>query len=162
MATPGARSAYELLLQAIQQQKQRQPNLGFGSTLSSVPDSGSPQGGLLGLLLASQSIQNRQQGRAVNSQSTPQGLTDPNFRQLARFVQPPAVIAPSIVPDGFDNLGPAADGSTIGPLGEQYVGRKPTMSECVDRCLHLLPSPSGDLQSMEYHQCITKCMAGEL
>ncbi len=29
---------------------------------------------------------------------------------------------------------------------------------CVNKCLHLLPSPSGDLQSSEYRKCYGECM----
>ncbi len=31
-------------------------------------------------------------------------------------------------------------------------------SECVNKCLHLLPSPSGDLQSSEFRSCYRRCM----
>ena len=30
--------------------------------------------------------------------------------------------------------------------------------ECMDRCEHLLPSPSGDLQSSEFRECYDRCM----
>ena len=30
--------------------------------------------------------------------------------------------------------------------------------ECMDRCIHLLPSPSGDLQSSEFRKCYDSCM----
>ena len=33
----------------------------------------------------------------------------------------------------------------------------PSDEECRNRCLHLLPSPSGDLQSSEYRKCFRKC-----
>jgi hypothetical protein len=55
MADPTARNAYELLLQAIQQ-NQQQPNPDFGST-----------GGLLGRLLAVQAASNQQQLSAPNN-----------------------------------------------------------------------------------------------
>ena len=29
---------------------------------------------------------------------------------------------------------------------------------CLDQCLHLLPSPSGDLQSSEFRKCYRQCM----
>jgi hypothetical protein len=41
---------------------------------------------------------------------------------------------------------------------QEYVMSGLTHSQCTDRCLHLLPSPSGDLQSSEYRQCVGKCM----
>ncbi len=31
-------------------------------------------------------------------------------------------------------------------------------SRCVEECLHLLPSPTGDLQSSEYRKCYRECM----
>ena len=30
--------------------------------------------------------------------------------------------------------------------------------ECLDKCLHLLPSPSGDLQSSEFRKCYRECI----
>jgi hypothetical protein len=30
--------------------------------------------------------------------------------------------------------------------------------ECVKKCLHLLPSPTGDLQSSEFRKCYRECM----
>jgi len=33
-------------------------------------------------------------------------------------------------------------------------------NRCVQECLHLLPSPTGDLQHMEYHKCYGECMRG--
>lgn len=41
---------------------------------------------------------------------------------------------------------------------QQFRMAGPTHSQCVDRCLHLLPSPSGDLQSSEFRKCVGKCM----
>ena len=62
----------------------------------------------------------------------------------------------------FVDQGPIAHSPNVSLpklIDQQYaMGRKPTMSECVDRCLHLLPSPSGDLQSSEFRQCVDKCM----
>lgn len=161
MAAPKARNAYEVLLQAIQQQNQQRQS--SDSTLSSIPDDSS-SGSLLGKFLTAQAVRNQWQAAADYNDPIPSEVKDPNFRHLARLVPPQTIVAPSIVPDSPDTLGMAAAGSTLGSGSAQYAmgRRKPTMSECVDRCLHLLPSPSGDLQSMEYHQCITKCMAGEL
>jgi len=34
----------------------------------------------------------------------------------------------------------------------------PPGKDCYQQCKHLLPSPSGDLQSSEYRQCYRKCM----
>lgn len=31
-------------------------------------------------------------------------------------------------------------------------------SRCVDKCIHLLPSPSGYLQSSEFRLCVAQCM----
>jgi hypothetical protein len=62
--------------------------------------------------------------------------------------------------DPFDQgLTPNAQASRARPNDQEHaMGRKPTYSECVDQCLHLLPSPSGDLQSSEFRQCVGKCM----
>jgi hypothetical protein len=30
--------------------------------------------------------------------------------------------------------------------------------ECLDKCLHLLPSPSGDLQASEFRKCYRECI----
>ena len=30
--------------------------------------------------------------------------------------------------------------------------------ECLEKCLHLLPSPSGDLQSSEFRKCYRECI----
>ena len=149
MAAPKARNAYQLLLQAIRQQNQQQPNLDLSSP-----------GGLLGRLLTAQAAPNQQQPSAPNSgQNLSPG--DPNFRQLVRVVQPPTVVAPSIVPDGTDNVGVGADGPAPAFGSAQYAtddDYRKRMSDCVDQCLHLLSSPSGDLQSSEFRQCVGKCM----
>jgi hypothetical protein len=82
VAAPKALSAYDLLLQTIQQQKLQQQNL------ASMPDSSSdvyPQGGLLGRLLAVQSSQN-QQPSVLNNEKNVSQPSDPNFRQLSRLV----------------------------------------------------------------------------
>lgn len=150
MAAPKARNAYDLLLQAIQRQNQQQPDSDLGST---------QPGGLLGRLLATPGAQNQGQAAAVSNQPVPSAPRDPSFRQLVRRVEPQTVVAPSIVPDGPDSLGGAADGSAAGSGDEHYaMGYRERMSACVDQCLHLLSSPSGDLQSSEYRQCVGKCM----
>ncbi len=92
--------------------------------------------------------------------------------------------APSIVPsDGDDRkikarLPEFADGSSIVRYARSapslYDDSKPdssyssqyqysmtshaAYSKCVDKCLHLLPSPSGDLQSSEFRLCVARCM----
>ena len=35
---------------------------------------------------------------------------------------------------------------------------KETHKQCVQECLHLIPSPSGDLQASEYHKCFQECL----
>lgn len=149
MVAPKARNAYELLLQALQQQNQQQPSPGFGSPA-----------GLLGRLLAAQGAPNQQQLSTPRNEQSPKA-GDPDFRQLARVVQSPTVVAPPIVPDGFSSLGAMPGGSTMGSGGAQYAmdgSYRQRMSDCVDQCIHLLSSPSGDLQSSEFRQCVGKCM----
>jgi hypothetical protein len=42
---------------------------------------------------------------------------------------------------------------------QQYsMASQAAYSKCVDKCLHLLPSPSGDLQSSEFRLCVAQCM----
>ncbi len=41
----------------------------------------------------------------------------------------------------------------------ELAKRQPNKHDrCVTQCLHLLPSPSGDLQSSEYRKCYRECM----
>jgi len=111
MAASKPRNAYELLLQAIQQQNQQQLNPDFGSMLSSNPESGNgSSGGLLGRLLTAPAAQNQQQPSAPNKRQILPQPRDPNFRQLARLVQPLEIASPSIVPDGAGEVGITADG----------------------------------------------------
>src|SRR5712672_2540623 len=93
MATPDVRTAYELLRRAMQQNFLQQQGGGFCPMPNSAPgyNSGgydSPQGGLLGRLLALDSQQNPYQPLAENSRAAPAVPPDPNFRQLLRV--PPA------------------------------------------------------------------------
>lgn len=74
--------------------------------------------------------------------------------------QPPLAPSPSADPnglsvtDGPDSLGPSQAGS-----GQQYsMASHAAYSRCVDKCLHLLSSPSGDLQSSEFRLCVAQCM----
>jgi hypothetical protein len=73
---------------AVEQQRQQQ-GVDFGSTPNVAPNfspetSFSPQGGLLGRLLALQAEQARQQPFAGNSGAAPLRSLDPNFGQLSR------------------------------------------------------------------------------
>jgi RHS repeat-associated protein len=46
-------------------------------------------------------------------------------------------------------------------LAENVCARGPSKSkreECLEKCLHLLPSPSGDLQSSEFRKCYRECI----
>ena len=63
------------------------------------------------------------------------------------------------------NDDPKADGSywpkssETGSNQQQYsMASHAAYSKCVDKCLHLLPSPSGDLQSSEFRLCVAQCM----
>jgi hypothetical protein len=49
--------------------------------------------------------------------------------------------------------------SETGSNQQQYsMASYAAYSKCVDKCLHLLKSPSGDLQSSEFRQCVGQCM----
>jgi hypothetical protein len=68
-------------------------------------------------------------------------------------------LAPSLNDD------PKADGpywpksSKTGSNQQQFsMASHAAYSRCVDKCLHLLPSPSGDLQSSEFRLCVAQCM----
>lgn len=70
-----------------------------------------------------------------------------------------ASLAPSLNDD------PKADGpnwsksSKTGSNRQQFsMASHAAYSKCVDKCLHLLPSPSGDLQSSEFRLCVAQCM----
>lgn len=166
-----AGSVYDLLRWIMQQQNLQQPDYGSAQSATPSPSSdgyGSPQGGLFGRLLA----QNPEQPQAENNGSILSEPRDPNFRQLSRrLAQPKETIAPSNTPGGiYANLAPtfnvddveaAAEGASAPKSGDQQyaMGRRPTHSQCVDRCMHLLLfPPSGDLQSSEFRQCVGQCM----
>lgn len=87
------------------------PNVAPGATFDS---SGSPQGGLLGRLLALQAEQSRYQPVRENSGQPPSVARNPNFRQLLRVpttVLPQGTIGPSNLPDNQSN-------PTYSPFGE--------------------------------------------
>lgn len=97
-----------------------------------------------------------------NLQLTSQ-LGDSNFRQLSRIVGgeptafPPALGGFSAASEHQALVAPATDGSrSTGP--SQYAMGRSKHDKCVDQCLYLLPSPSGDLQSSEYRKCYRECM----
>ncbi len=52
---------------------------------------------------------------------------------------------------GVDLAGPLVPGVLAA------IGRS-RHEECLDKCLHLLPSPSGDLQASEFRKCYRECM----
>jgi hypothetical protein len=84
MATPNVLGAYELLRRAMQQQ-----GGGFCPMPNSAPGYNSdgydsPQGGLLGRLLALDAKQSPYQPPASNDGAAPATPSDPNFRQLSR------------------------------------------------------------------------------
>jgi len=46
-----------------------------------------------------------------------------------------------------------------GSSQQQYsMATHAAYSRCVDKCLHLMSSPSGDLQSSEFRRCVAQCM----
>jgi hypothetical protein len=74
----------------------------------------SPQGGLLGRLLALQAEQSRFQRVQESSEQPPSAAQNPTFRQLSRIprtAQPKGVIGPSNIPDNQSN-------PTFSPFGE--------------------------------------------
>lgn len=89
MTSINLRDAYELLQRAMQQHSMLQQGTDFGSTPNAVPENnsggyGSPQGGLLGRLLALQAEQSPYQPSAARNEQAPFASPDPNFRQLSR------------------------------------------------------------------------------
>jgi len=91
MATPNVLGAYELLRRAMQQHALQQQGGGFCPMPNSAPgyntDGGdSPQGGLLGRLLALEGKQSPYQPPAGNDGAASATPSDPNFRQLSRVL----------------------------------------------------------------------------
>ena len=82
MATPDILRVYELLQRAMQQQGGGFCAMPNGAPGFNSDSSESPQGGLLGRLLALDSQQNPYQPSAGNDQAVPAAPPDPNFRQL--------------------------------------------------------------------------------
>jgi hypothetical protein len=134
---------------------------GAASSSTYNQSNGSTQG-LLGRLLAPDAANGAPDGGF--GQELLSQPKERNFRQLSRVSDGP--IAPSIALSDLSealqhapSIIPQADGSrSTGPSYRQYAMGKPTYSQCVDQCLHLLPSPSGDLQSSEFRMCVGKCM----
>ena len=84
--------------------------------------------------------------------------------QLPKFADGSSVYNyASLAPSLNDN--PKADGpywpksSKTGSNQQQFsMASHSAYSRCVDKCLHLLPSPSGDLQASEFRLCVAQCM----
>jgi hypothetical protein len=58
-------------------------------------------------------------------------------------------------------LAPSRNGDRqrLSGSNQQYgMASQTAHSKCVDKCLHLLRSPSGDLQSSEFRLCVGQCM----
>lgn len=151
MENRDTRSAYELLRRAMQRQYLLQQTSNLSASSKDIPDyhpndDSGLQGGILGELLAEQNY--RKKYDESKEQSLP--ARESSFRILSRM---PAV---SLSKDGLKSDGPSPPSSA--PTIQQYRMAGPTHSQCVDRCLHLLPSPSGDLQSSEFRKCVGKCM----
>ena len=157
MATPNVRGAYELLRRAMQQQSLQQQGSEFCSTpnaaLEVSSDSyGSPQGGLLGRLLALQAEQSRQQPFAGNNGPTSSEALDPNFRHLSRapvVARPQGAIGPSNRPDDQSSLayspfrgGPSLDLPSMspGPLPQIPMQAIPDWWKAAGQILQLDPT----------------------
>jgi hypothetical protein len=61
---------------------------------------------------------------------------------------------------GAPQLAPSVAPSSNGGSNQQQLSMAShaAYSKCVDKCLHLLPSPTGDLQSSEFRLCVAQCM----
>jgi hypothetical protein len=131
MATPDIRGAYELLQRAMQQQGANACRMP-GGTFGYDPEGyGSPQGGLLGRLLALQAEQNPYQSVAGNNGSALAASSDPNFRQLVRVnATGRAAIDPMINGSGLGSQYPAQSPQTGGAsLGVYGDGSAPSSAE---------------------------------
>jgi hypothetical protein len=108
------------------------------------------------------------QTEGVATPAVVQGITAGGFDGSYNFERPKIsrgsriyMSAGSISPLGAGEQGVAADGPDASgslPNIQRYRVAGPTHKQCVDQCIHLLPSPSGDLQSSEYRQCYRNCM----
>jgi len=101
MATVDFRNAYELLRRVMEQQELERQGSGYGSipgtgSASNSGSYGSPQGGLLGRLIALQEEQSRYQPYPGDVGQAPLEPQNPNFRKLSRVdVRPQGAVAPS-------------------------------------------------------------------
>jgi hypothetical protein len=118
-------------------------------------------GGLLKLMLQLQQL-GSQRAKFESASEQSLNLSSDTQRVLARLpilqavVQNTQRLDPNLLDQGST---PDAQASLAQPNNREYaMGRKPTYDECVVQCLHLLPSPSGDLQSSEFRRCVDKCM----
>jgi hypothetical protein len=63
--------------------------------------------------------------------------------------------------DGYASSKPSpnVDPRVLTAPSQQYsMASHAAYSRCVDKCIHLLSSPSGDLQSSEFRLCVAQCM----
>lgn len=83
--------------------------------------------------------------------------TVPGVRPFPGWLRPPNPWLFIFWPSG---LGDSDLGIQTDP-GADLVCRKPSDldkdEECYEKCKHLLPSPSGDLQASEYRKCYREC-----
>jgi hypothetical protein len=106
MATPNVRGAYELLRRAMQQHDLQQQGSDFGSTPNGAPEDGSesygsPQGGLLGRLLALQAERSGQQPFAESNGQPPTDWQSSDYGDTPKTritVRPQSAIGPSDLP----------------------------------------------------------------
>src|SRR4051812_27681945 len=70
-----------------------------------------------------------------------------------------ASLAPSLNDDPKADVPFWPGSSKTGSNQQQFsMASRTAHSRCVDKCLHLLTSPSGDLQSSEFRLCVAQCM----
>ena len=91
-------------------------------------------------------------------------LTQPMPDGQPQINRPPLALWAQLSPDDQSAvdavLAQNARGNATTPSSSRkmFVGGRSRHDECVEKCLHLLPSPSGDLQSSEYRKCYRECM----
>lgn len=100
---------------------------------------------------------------AIIGEPQPTSLVPPSYddnrqigAQLPEFADGPSAYS-------YASLAPSLPywpkSSKTGSNQQQFsMASHAAYSKCVDKCLHLLASPSGDLQSSEFRRCVAQCM----
>jgi hypothetical protein len=173
MATPNILGAYKLLRRAMQEHTLQQ-----GGAFCPMPNSApgynsdgddSPQGGLLGRLLAQEGKQSPYQPPAGNDRAAPATPLDPNFRQLSRTPSSDraqgAIAAPGQSADqprptysvGAGGSPDSPDATTVPPPPQSIpMSAVPEWLKAFGKVLHFDPS---NWSSDDYARCL-KAAAG--